>query len=156
MTLRTRYTRKMVQPAYQPVIGIDLGTTYTCAGLWTEQGRVEILEDEQGRRTFPSYVSYEAGRCVVGEAAREAAFNHQPNVAYDIKRLIGRQFDDPNVERLRETWPFEVLADDSKRCRIRFDGNGAAPDAPTLFPEEISAVVLEKMKALAEARLGGR
>lgn len=146
----------MVQQAYQPVIGIDLGTTYTCAGLWTEQGRVEILEDDQGRRTFPSYVSYEAGRCVVGEAAREAAFNHQPNVAYDIKRLIGRQFDDPNVARLRETWPFEVLADDSKRCRIRFDGNGAAPDAAPLSPEEISAVVLEKMKALAEARLGGR
>ena len=131
--------------AYEPWIGIDLGTTYTCAGLWTEQGRVEILEEVVGherRRTCPSYVSYEAGRCTVGEAARQQAFHHQPNVAYDIKRLIGRQFDDPNVARLRETWPFTVVGDDFNRCRVRFDNDGG----PTLYPEEISAVVLEKMK----------
>ena len=117
----------MVRPDYEPWIGIDLGTTYSCVGLWTEDCKVEILEEVIGhlvRRTFPSYVSYEADRCTVGETARQQAFNNQPNVAYDIKRLIGRQFDDPNVARLRETWPFTVVGDDYNRCRVRFDNGG--------------------------------
>ena len=131
-------------------IGIDLGTTYSCVGVY-QNGRVEIIANSQGNRTMPSYVSYNDHERLVGEAAKNQSTQNPKNTIYDAKRLIGRRFDDPIVQKDNKLWSFDVISDGNNKPKIKVDYKG---ETVTFHPEEISAVVLGKMKEIAEEYLG--
>eukprot|EP01071_Lankesteria_metandrocarpae_P000968 Lankesteria_metandrocarpae@DN1159_c0_g1_i1.p1 len=128
-----------------PVIGIDLGTTYSCVGIY-KNGRVEIIANDQGNRITPSYVAFVDGERLVGEAAKNQATIHPEQTVFDAKRLIGRNFKDDSVQKDKKLLPFELVNKDGKP-NIRVNDK-------TMAPEEISAQVLMKMKQVAEAYLG--
>ena len=129
-------------------IGCDLGTTYSAVGVW-RNGRVEIIANDQGNRTTPSYVAFssETGERLIGDAAKNQATMNPKNTIYDAKRLIGRRFDDPVVQADRKLWSFDVEDDGTGKPKIVVEGR-------SFYPEEISAMVLTKMKETAEAYLG--
>ena len=130
-------------------IGIDLGTTYSCVAVW-QNDRVEIIANDQGNRTTPSYVSFTADERLVGDAAKQLASTNPLNTVFDAKRLMGRRYNDPNVESDRKHWPFKVIDDNGKpKIEVEFKGH-----TTSFIPEEISAMVLTKMKQTAEAYLG--
>jgi len=132
-----------------PVIGIDLGTTYSCVGVF-KNGRVEIIANDLGNRITPSWVAFTETERLIGEAAKNQAAANPENTVFDVKRLIGRKFDDPEVERDRKLYPYKIVEKDSKPyVQIIFKG-----DTKTFSPEEISAMILTKMKETAEAYLG--
>ena len=129
-------------------IGIDLGTTYSCVGIWNEQdGGVQIIMNELGNRTTPSYVSFTDTGQLVGEAAKNDLANNPFATVYDAKRLIGRQFNDPLVQdKMMDVWNFKVVERDNKPdVQVEFKG-----ERHTFSPEEISSKVLTKMKKAAE------
>jgi endoplasmic reticulum chaperone BiP len=132
------------------IIGIDLGTTYSCVGVF-HQGRVEIIANDQGNRITPSYVAFtEEGR-LVGDAAKHQATVNIENTVFDVKRLIGRSFNDESVQADKKLLPYEIIAVDEKPfIQIK------QADGTTLqfAPEELSAMILGKMKQTAEAFLG--
>ncbi|SOV14121.1 heat shock protein 70 [Plasmodium sp. DRC-Itaito] len=132
-----------------PVIGIDLGTTYSCVGVF-KNGRVEILNNELGNRITPSYVSFVDGERKVGEAAKLEATLHPTQTVFDVKRLIGRKFDDQEVVKDRSLLPYEIVNNQGKpNIKVQIK------DKDTTFaPEQISAMVLEKMKEIAQSFLG--
>ncbi|KEG01796.1 heat shock protein 70, putative [Plasmodium vinckei vinckei] len=132
-----------------PIIGIDLGTTYSCVGVF-KNGRVEILNNDLGNRITPSYVSFVDGERKVGEAAKLEATLHPTQTVFDVKRLIGRKFDDKEVAKDRTLLPYEIVNNEGKpNIRVQIK------DKPTTFaPEQISAMVLEKMKEIAQSFLG--
>ena len=130
-------------------IGIDLGTTYSCVGVW-QNDRVEIIANDQGNRTTPSYVSFTAEERLVGDAAKQLAATNPKNTVFDAKRLIGRRFTDTTVQSDMKHWPFRVFdADGKPKIEVDFKG-----ETKQFLPEEISAMVLTKMKQTAEAYLG--
>jgi L1 cell adhesion molecule like protein len=131
-------------------IGIDLGTTYSCVGVWNN-GRVEIIANDQGNRTTPSYVAYTAEERLIGDAAKSQAAANPSNTVFDAKRLIGRRFDDPIVTAERKLWPFKVVEGSNGKPKIEVEWKG---ETQSFLPEEISAVVLQKMKQTAESYLG--
>ena len=131
-------------------IGIDLGTTYSCVGVWRNQ-RVEIIPNLQGNRTTPSYVAFNDSERLVGDAAKNQASLNPQNTVYDAKRLIGRTFSDPVVQRDMKTWPFKVINDGTDRPQIVVQYKG---EEKKFYAEEISAMVLGHMKEIAEAYLG--
>ncbi|XP_065184104.1 endoplasmic reticulum chaperone BiP-like [Sycon ciliatum] len=135
---------------YGTVIGIDLGTTYSCVGVF-KNGRVEIIANDQGNRITPSYVAFTAdGDRLIGDAAKNQLTSNPENTVFDAKRLIGRSWDDDSVKKDLKYWPFKVSEKNSKP-HISAEVKGKQ----TLFaPEEISAMVLTKMKETAEAFLG--
>jgi len=128
-------------------IGIDLGTTYSCVGVWVN-GKVEIIANDQGERTTPSYVAFSDTERLVGQPAKSQAALNPKNTVYDAKRLIGRKFTDQVVQADMKHYSFDVTPDSSDRPMIKLE------DGTTYRPEQISAMVLESMKKTAESYLG--
>ena len=101
-------------------IGIDLGTTYSCVGWWKDN-RCEIIANDQGNRTTPSYVAFSDGERLIGDGAKNQAAMNPTNTVYDAKRLIGRKFDDPSLQSDIKTFSYNVVSDDGKPVlKLRF------------------------------------
>eukprot|EP01066_Platyproteum_vivax_P014904 Platyproteum_vivax@DN6650_c0_g1_i1.p1 len=132
-----------------PVIGIDLGTTYSCVGIY-KNGRVEIIPNDQGNRITPSYVSFVDDERLVGEAAKNQATINPENTVFDVKRLIGRRFDESTIQKDKKLLPFEIFSKNNKPM-IRLQMKKGVKE---LSPEEVSSFILVKMKDVAEAYLG--
>ncbi|XP_064545221.1 heat shock 70 kDa protein cognate 1 [Drosophila montana] len=133
-----------------PAVGIDLGTTYSCVGVF-QHGKVEIIANDQGNRTTPSYVAFTESERLIGDAAKNQVAMNPNNTIFDAKRLIGRKFDDATVQSDMKHWPFEVISENGKpRIRVEYKG-----EKKSFYPEEVSSMVLTKMRETAEAYLGG-
>lgn len=132
--------------ASDDVIGIDLGTTYSCVGVYVN-GKVEIIANDQGNRVTPSYVAFSENERLVGDAAKNQASLNPENTLYDVKRLIGRKYEDLSVQKDKKLWSFSVVPKDDKPFIKLTTGK-------VLAPEEISAMILSKMKETAEYFLG--
>ncbi|XP_063918599.1 heat shock protein 70 A1-like [Zophobas morio] len=132
-----------------PAIGIDLGTTYSCVGVW-QHGKVEIIANDQGNRTTPSYVAFTDTERLLGDAAKNQVAMNPSNTIFDAKRLIGRKYDDQKIQQDLKHWPFKVINDCGKpKMQVEYKG-----EIKKFSPEEISSMVLTKMKETAEAYLG--
>lgn len=131
-------------------LGIDLGTTNSCVGIW-RNNTVEIIANEQGNRTTPSYVAFTDTERLIGDAAKNQVSANPKNTVFDAKRLIGRKFDDSSVKSDMTHWPFTVRAGNDNKPVIEVEFKG---EKVSYQPEEISAMVLTKMKQVAESYLG--
>merc|ERR1712199_133702 len=132
-----------------PALGIDLGTTYSCVGIW-QNDRVEIIANDQGNRTTPSYVAFTDTERLIGDAAKNQCAMNPTNTIFDAKRLIGRKFNDPVVQSDMKHWPFK-LVDDKGTPKLQVTYKG---EEKVFSPEEISSMVLTKMKETGEAFTG--
>jgi L1 cell adhesion molecule like protein len=131
-------------------IGIDLGTTYSCVGIW-QNDRVEIIANDQGNRTTPSYVAFTDTERLIGDAAKNQAAMNPTNTVFDAKRLIGRKYSDKTVQSDIKLWPFKVKSGPAEKPLICANYK---EEEKEFSPEEISSMVLVKMKEIAEAYLG--
>ena len=131
-------------------IGIDLGTTYSCVGWWKDN-RCEIIANDQGNRTTPSYVSFNDTERLIGDGAKNQASANPENTVYDAKRLIGRKFDESAVQSDCKHFPFTVKSDSENKPIIEVKYKN---ELKTFQPEEISSMVLTKMKEIAESYIG--
>uniref|UniRef100_A0A7S2RAJ3 Uncharacterized protein n=1 Tax=Eucampia antarctica TaxID=49252 RepID=A0A7S2RAJ3_9STRA len=138
------------EPKIETVIGIDLGTTYSCVGVF-KNGRVEIIANDQGNRITPSYVAFvDSGDRLVGDAAKNQATINPENTVFDVKRLIGRNYSDKSVQADKKLVPYGIVSDGNKpMVSVTVDG-----EVLKFAPEEVSAMILQKMKVTAEIFLG--
>ena len=129
-------------------VGIDLGTTYSCVGTF-QHGKVEIIANDQGNRTTPSYVGFTDTERLIGDAAKNQVAINPTNTIFDAKRLIGRKFDDETVKSDMKHWPFKVIEHCGlPRLKVEYQS-----EEKVFTPEEISSMVLTKMKETVEAFL---
>ncbi|KAM0067981.1 putative Heat shock protein 70 family [Helianthus debilis subsp. tardiflorus] len=133
-----------------PAIGIDLGTTYSCVAVW-KHDRIEIIPNDQGNRTTPSYVAFVDAERLIGDGAKNQAPMNPTNTVFDAKRLIGRRFGDSKVQEDMKLWPFKVIEGPADTPKIVITYRGQEKE---FSAEEISSMVLVKMKETAEAYLG--
>jgi len=131
-------------------IGIDLGTTYSCVGWW-KNNRCEIIANDQGNRTTPSYVAFTNDERLIGDGAKNQASMNPENTVYDAKRLIGRKFDDPVLQTEMKQMSFEIKDDGNNKPVASVSYKG---EVKTFHPEEISSMILIKMKETAESYIG--
>ena len=131
-------------------VGIDLGTTYSCVGIW-QNGRVEIIANDQGNRTTPSYVAFNETERLIGDAAKNQVAMNAQNTVFDAKRLIGRKFSDHSVQQDKKHWPFRIIEGTGGKPSIVVTFKG---EEKTFSPEEVSSMILTKMKEIAESYLG--
>jgi len=130
-------------------IGIDLGTTYSCVGVW-QNDHVEIIANDQGNRTTPSYVSFTKEERLIGEAAKSSAAQNPSNTVFDAKRLIGHNFHDSTVQSDLKHFSYDVINKDGKPyIQVEYK-----EETKVFAPEEISSMILVKMKEIAESYLG--
>jgi len=138
--------------AKAPAVGIDLGTTYSCVGVF-QHGKVEIIANDQGNRTTPSYVAFNDSERLIGDAAKNQVAMNPSNTVFDAKRLIGRKIDESSVVSDMKHWPFKIVGDPNDRTRpkieVEFKG-----EKKLFYAEEISSMVLTKMRETAESYLG--
>merc|ERR1712213_220138 len=147
--LKVTRTEKTITMAKKVAVGIDLGTTYSCVGVF-QHGKVEIIANDQGNRTTPSYVAFTDTERLIGDAAKNQVAINPTNTVFDAKRLIGRKFDDSSVQSDMKHWPFKIANHGSKpKIEVEYKS-----ESKTFTPEEISSMVLLKMKETAEAYLG--
>ena len=130
-------------------VGIDLGTTYSCVGVF-QHGKVEIIANDQGNCTTPSYVAFTDTERLIGDAAKNQVAINPTNTIFDAKRLIGRKYGDSSVQADMKHWPFKII-DHQTKPKIEVEYKS---ETKTFTPEEISSMVLVKMKETAEAYLG--
>jgi len=143
MSSDSNYNKKRI------AIGIDLGTTYSCVGIY-RNGNVEIIANDQGNRTTPSWVAFTKSERLIGESAKSQVSSNPTNTVFDAKRLIGRKFTDSTVQSDIKHWPFKVVSvDDKPKIEVEY-----MDENKRFTPEEISAMVLTKMKEIAESYLG--
>jgi len=133
-----------------PAVGIDLGTTYSCVGVY-QNSKVEIIPNDQGNRTTPSYVAFSQSERLIGDAAKNQVARNAENSIFDAKRLIGRKFTDTQVQKDIQLWPFKVEASNDNKPLIVVKHQD---QVKKFHPEQVSAMVLEKMKQIAEAYTG--
>lgn len=130
-------------------IGIDLGTTFSCVGVWKNDG-VEIIANDQGNRTTPSYVAFNETERLIGDSAKNQVALNPQNTIFDAKRVIGRKFNEQEVQNLFKHWPFKVVDNNNKPSfQVSYKN-----EQKQFSPEEISAMILTKMKETAESYLG--
>jgi heat shock protein 1/8 len=137
---------------YEGQIGIDLGTTYSCVGVWTND-HVDIIPNQEGQNTTPSWVAFTDTEILVGDSAKRQASVNPKNTVFDSKRLLGKRFSDDTVQADIDTYPFEVTGDRNDIPTINVTYKG---EIKSYKPEQISALILEKMKKIAEDFLGKR
>merc|ERR1711865_1019744 len=142
--------RNTTIPTKKVAVGIDLGTTYSCVGVWKNDG-VEIIANDQGNRTTPSYVAFTDSERLIGDAAKNQVARNPENTVFDAKRLIGRKFADTIVQADIKLWPFKVVSGTGDKPMIVVNSAG---EQKTFHPEEVSSMILTKMKETAEAYLG--
>lgn len=135
---------------YEGAIGIDLGTTYSCVGVW-QNDRVEIIANDQGNRTTPSYVAFTDSERIIGDGAKNQAATNPINTVFDAKRLIGRKFNDKETQSDIKQFSFKVNDKGDGRPIINVSYKN---EEKSFLPEEISSMILVKMKEIAEAYLG--
>lgn len=129
--------------------GIDLGTTYSCVGVW-QNDRVEIIANDQGNRTTPSYVAFNETERLIGDAAKNQVAMNASNTVFDAKRLIGRKYSDPTVQADVKHWPFTVVEGPAGKPLIQVTFKG---EVKRFAAEEVSSMVLVKMKEISEVGL---
>ena len=130
-------------------IGIDLGTTFSCVGIY-RNGNVEIIANDQGNRTTPSFVSFTDEERLMGDPAKSMASSNPKNTVYDAKRLIGRNFDESAVQQDMKHYSYTVKGKNNKPIiQVKYKG-----EDKDFTPEEVSSMILVKMKEIAEAYLG--
>lgn len=132
------------------ILGIDLGTTYSCFGVYKD-GKVDIIANEQGNRTLPSYVSFTDEERYIGETAKSLSGQNSKNTVYDAKRLIGRKFNDDKLQNDLEHYSFDVIDDGNNKPKIKVN---YLDEEKTFYPEEISAMILRKIKEIASQYIG--
>jgi len=146
-----------LRPVYDGAIGIDLGTTYSCVANYETPGGVNIIANEQGSFTTPSFVSFTSEERLIGEAAKNQAALNPANTVFDVKRMIGLRFKDSTVQKDMESWPFKVVGHgddkDAQQPKVEVEYMGQTKQ---FSPQEISAMVLTKMKEIAEIKLGAK
>ena len=134
----------------ETAIGIDLGTTYSCVGLW-QNNSVEIIANDQGNRTTPSYVAFTGDERLIGDAAKNQIALNEKNTVFDAKRMIGRKYTDSAVQSDMKHFSFNVTPDSANKPKINVNFRG---EDKSFSPEEISAMILTKMKDIAQAYTG--
>lgn len=142
-------SQQLYKEKYEGAIGIDLGTTYSCVGIWI-QDHVEIIANDQGNRTTPSYVAFTESERLIGDSAKNQVSMNPYNTVFDAKRLIGRRYDDTTVQNDMKHWPFKVIKQngDKPAIQVKYQNKDKV-----FTPEEISSMVLLKMKETAESYL---
>ena len=130
-------------------IGIDLGTTFSCVGIY-RNGMVEVIANDQGNRTTPSFVSFTSEERLIGDAAKSSASSNPKNTVYDAKRMIGRNFNDTAIQEEMKHFSYDVVNKNNKPV-IEVEYRN---ERKQFTPEEISSMILYKMKEVAEAYLG--